>query len=164
MRDVELMNEFERLTPKLDKVFSRVIRQFPGDRAVEVKDLKQETVRGALKNSRLPQYEGYSCERLIFEKAYNVLYDYCHPPQKKVPAFLLEEAENKAGHQDPYRELINRQWLESIYRKVDRQTWIICYLDYAGYKLEDIATHLGITLGAVKMKIYRVRQRLKGNH
>ena len=112
----------------------------------------------------MPQYDGYTCERLIFEKAYNVVYDYCHPPLKKVPALPLEEAENQASQQDLYRDLINRQWLENIYQKVDRQTWIICYLDYNGYSQEEIAAHLGTTVAAVKMKIYRARQRLKRNH
>lgn len=160
MRERELMDEFERRTPKLEKIFSRAIYLFPGDRAVEVKDLLQETAKGALRNCRLTQYDGYTCERLIFEKAYNVVYDYCHPPLKKVPALPLEQAEGKESQQDPRRDLINRQWLESIYQKVDRQTWIACYFDYAGYKQEEIANQLGVTVAAVKMKIYRARQRL----
>jgi len=164
MRDLEFKEEFVRLTPRLDKIFSRAIRLFPGDRAVQVKDLLQETARRALKNSRFRQYDGYTCERLIFEKAYNVIHDYCHPPLKKVPALPLEEAENQDSHQDLHRDVINRQWLESIYQKVDRQTWIVCYLDYAGYKQEEVAAHLGTTVAAVKMKIYRARQRLKRNH
>ncbi len=163
MRDVELIDEFERRTPKLEKMFSRAIRMFPGDRAVEVNDLLQETARGALKNSRLPQYDGYSCERLIFEKASNLLYDYFHPPLKKVPALPLEEAENQAGQQDQNRDLVNRQLLRQIHGQVKRQTWIIFYLDYEGYKQEEIARYLGITVGAVKMKVYTARQLLKSN-
>jgi DNA-directed RNA polymerase specialized sigma24 family protein len=164
MRDLEFIDEFKRLTPRLEKVFSKAIGLFRGDRAVEVKDLQQETGRAALKNSRLPQYDGYTCERLIFEKAYNVVYEYCHPPLKKMPALPLEEAENQAMNQDPQQDLINRQWLERIYRKVDRRIWIICYLEYEGYKQEEVAAHLGITVGALKMKLSRARERLKRNH
>jgi len=158
------MNEFERLTPRLEKLFSRAIRTFCGDRATEVDDLLQETARQALRNSRLEKNNGYTCERLIYEKAFNLIHEYYHPPQKKVPAFPLEKAESQTSPHDPYAELTNRQWLESIYRKVDRETWIICYLDYAGYKQEDIAAYVGISVPAVKMKIYRARQRLKRNH
>jgi len=163
MRDVELIEEFVRLTPRLEKIVSRAHRMFPGDRAVQVKDLLQEIARGALKNSRLSQYDNYTCERLIFEKTYNVIYDYCHPPMKKVPALPLEEAENQAVHQDAHQDVVNRQWLERIYRRVGRNTWIICYLDYAGYDQGEIARHLGTTVAAVKMKIYYARKQLKNN-
>jgi|GEM_PF-3929526 len=160
MRDHVFIREFERLTPKLEIFFSRAMRIFQGDLAVEVDDLIQETGKGALMNSRLPQYEGYSCERLIFEKAYRVLHSYYHPPLKKVPALLLKVVKNKASSQDVYTDVVNRQWLESIYQWVDPITWIICYLDYAGYKYAEIADHLGLTIPAVKMRIHRLRQKL----
>jgi DNA-directed RNA polymerase specialized sigma24 family protein len=163
MRDSELQQEFKRQTPRLDKIFSKVLRTFPGDRAVQVKDLLQETIEKAVLNSRLPQYDDYTCEQLIYLKAFNVLYEYCHPPRKKVPAIPLEESEYQASQQDIHGNLVNRQWLESIYRKVDRQTWLICYLDYAGYKQEEIATRLRLTVPAVKMKLYRMRQRMDLN-
>jgi len=161
MRDYEFIEAFERLTPKLDRFFSKGLRTFHGDSATEVDDLIQETGKKALENSRLSQYSTYTCDRLIFEKAYNLLYEYRHPPQKKVPALSLEEVENHSSGQDPYRDVVNRKWLESIYEKVDRTTWIICYLVYAGYKYEEISLHLGISIGMIKMRIHRLRRNMK---
>ena len=160
-RDLLLVDEFARLTPKLEKIFSNAIGVFNGDRAVEVDDLIQETGKGALINSRLPQYDHYTCKQLIFQKAYNVLYDYCHPPRKKGPTLPLTEAENKSAGHNSERDLFNRQWLESIYKRVGRRTWIICYLIYAGYKYSEIAEHFGMEVADVKMAVYRERQRLK---
>jgi len=161
-RDLQLMDVFERFTPKLEKIFSEVAARFNGDPAVQVKDLMQDTAKGALINSRLPQHNHCTCKQLVFQKAYNVLYEYCHPPQKKEPALPLTEAENQSGSQDPERDLVNRKWLESIYQKVGRRTWIICYLIYAGYKYTEIAEHFGMQVADVKMEVYRARQRLKG--
>lgn len=162
MRDDEFQDELERLTPKLHRLLWKAVRTFKGDPALEVEDLLQDTADRALHNSRLPQYDTYTCERLLFEKAYNIIYEYRHPSRIKVPALSLEEVKGQTSPQDPYQDLITRQWLERIYKKVKRKTWIICFLTYAGYKQEEIAAHLGMDAGAVKMRLNRVRKDLTG--
>jgi len=163
MRDLEFGDEFERLTPKLHRLFWRSIRTFRGDPEVEVvDDLLKETAKEALHNSRLPQYVDYTYERLIFEKAYNVMHKYCHPPQKNIRVLSLEEAEDQVSAQDPYYDLITRKWLERVYTKVKPETWIICYLTYAGYRPEEIAVHLGITVPELKLRLSRVKKDLTG--
>jgi RNA polymerase sigma factor (sigma-70 family) len=160
MRDFELEKEFERLTPRLDRLFSKVIRTLPGDPATQVGDLLQETVKGALQKSRLPQYDTYSCERLIMKRAYHLIWEYCHPPLKKQPALPLEKAERQAGSHEPEREFHNRQRLEWIHGQLDEDEWTICWLTYAGYKQAEMARHLGISLDLVKKKLQRAREKL----
>lgn len=160
MRDAAFIEDFVRLTPKLERLFSKVVRTFNGgDLATEVDDLVQDTGTQALENSRLPQYKDFTCETLIFLKAYNKVYEYCHPPQKRVPALPIEKALNKSSADDPFRDVINKEWLEDVYKKVDRATWVICYLTYAGYKQEEIAGHMRMSVAAVKMKLQRARQK-----
>lgn len=161
MRDLEFKQEFLRLTPWLLKLFSKVVRSYRGDRAVQVKDLLQDTAKAALINSRSPTYDGYTCKQLITRKAYNLVHEYGHPPQRKVPVEPMEAAAKKAGPQDLEQELINKRRLEEVYAKVPRRSWIICYLDYEGYKREEIADHLGISEEAVNSAISRVRGKLK---
>ena len=161
MRDLEFALAFERLTPKLHKLFSNGIQFCNGDKAQLADDLVQQTVEPALRNSRLPQHAHQSVEWLIMQKAYNVLFEHLRSVKKKVPHLRLEAAVKSCSDQNPYKTLVNRELLDTIHEKIDRITWLICYLIYEGYEYKEIAGILDISEGTIKMCMYRLRATLK---
>lgn len=150
-----------RLSPFMHRRFTFVLRYYGTDLALRPEDIIQETAVDAYRNFCLPQYEGYSEERLILEKMMNKVSECVQAAKRRKAATVSLEKASTRPLSDPYRSFLTQDLLNYLYKHTEPVTWQICFFIKEGLTYKEIAHVLSLTVGTVKMRISRLRKELK---
>ncbi len=160
--EVDLEQLFTREGPRLRAYLSALVG------ATEAADLLQETfVRARCAHA---QFEGDDVGAWVRTIARNIAIDHLRRSAVNViPGsgdIAAAAAESRAGSEpDPERRAIRGEMDacigEFVRRLPDRDAEMIVLADMRGLPDQEIATTLGITLGAAKVRLHRARARLR---
>lgn len=159
-RDHQLVAAFVKLTPTLRKIFMRNIQKHNGDKAKKVEDLLQITAEKALLNSREAQYSKYTCECLVWQKAFNVLFTFVQSCRRQ-PVPLVGDPDIASQSPNPYKSLLSREFFNYLNRYAGSLTYQICFLIGEGWSYKEIGRMLNISEGQIKMRIHRLKLELR---
>lgn len=158
MQEDKFLNVLKRLKWPLHAFFLKRMGGAEGDKALEAKDLVQETAKRALAYIDKPPYSE-DLENLVWMIARNVATWYS---KKCVRARRLRQSQEgltEAGESDPIGSFLNNdrrnQFMKT--KNISATNKEIFRLRSEGYEYQEIALIVGMNEDTVKMRIQRLK-------